>query len=55
MQLVDIKSKNQALESEIHIYKDKLNKSLNEHKQILDKINHSKNTGVQNYKLKNIL
>lgn len=55
MQLVDLTSRNQALESEILIYKDKLNKSFNEHKLILDKINHSKNTGVQNVKQKNIL
>lgn len=50
MQLAELKSKNQALESEIHIYEDKLKKTLNEQKQFLDEINHSKNTGVQNFK-----
>ncbi|VVC32431.1 Hypothetical protein CINCED_3A018546 [Cinara cedri] len=44
MQLVELKSKNQALESKIHTYEDKLKKALDEQNQLLDKINHSKNT-----------
>lgn len=43
--LLELKSKNQSLESEIFEYENKLKKSLNDQKQLLEKINLSKNTG----------
>lgn len=45
MNLVELKSKNQALQSEIHEYENKLKKALNDEKQFLEKINYSKNIG----------
>lgn len=43
--LLELKTKNQSLESEILEYENKLKKSLNDQKQLLEKINLSKNTG----------
>jgi hypothetical protein len=45
--LLELKTKNQSLESEICEYENKLKKSLNDQKQLLDKINLSKNIGEQ--------
>ncbi|CAH1725441.1 centrosomal protein of 135 kDa-like isoform X1 [Aphis gossypii] len=42
--LLELKTKNQSLESEILEYENKLKKSLNDQKQLLEKINLSKNT-----------
>lgn len=49
MHLEELKSKNQALESEIHEYENKLKKAVNDEKQVLEKINYSKNIGEPNY------
>jgi len=43
--LVELKSKNCALESEIHQYEDKLKKAINDKQQLLEKINDLKNIG----------
>lgn len=44
-QLLELKTKNQCLESEICEYKNKLKKALNDQKQLIEKINFSKNIG----------
>jgi len=43
--LLELKTKNQSLESEICEYESKLKKSLIDQKQLLEKINLSKNIG----------
>jgi len=43
--LVELQSKNQALKFEIREYENKLKKTLNDHKELLEKINASKNIG----------
>lgn len=43
--LLELKTKNQSLESEVCEYENKLKKSLNDQKQLLEKINFSKNIG----------
>lgn len=45
MHLVEIKSKNKVLESKIQEYEDKLKKSINDQKELLDKIDSYKNIG----------
>lgn len=45
MLLVELKSKNQMLESKIHEYEDKLKKSLNDQKQFIERIDSFKNIG----------
>lgn len=43
--LVELKSKNQSLESKICEYEDRLTETLNDKKQLLEKINNFKNIG----------
>jgi len=43
--LLELKTKNQSLESEICEYENKLKNALNDQKQLLEKINFSKNIG----------
>lgn len=45
MRLVELKSKNQMLESKIHEYEDKLKKSLNDQTQFIERIDSFKNIG----------
>lgn len=47
---MELKSKNRVLESKVLEYEDKLKKSLDDHKQLLEKTNKSKNIGK--FKLK---
>lgn len=50
--MVELKSKNHALESEIREYENKLEKILNDNKQLLEKVNYSKNLGKLKFKYK---
>lgn len=43
--LVELKSKNQSLESKICEYKDELTKTFNDQKQLMEKINNFENIG----------
>jgi hypothetical protein len=53
--LVELKSKNQALEFKISEYENKLKKALNDQKLLLENKNHSKNIGELQFKSKYIL
>lgn len=45
MHLVELKSKNQMIESKIHEYEDRLKKSLNDQEQLIERIDSFKNIG----------